>query len=112
MSLLYHTLSNAEKANLAHVYNSLELAAWECYSPGKTRLLHLGWRKHILLTFTSPPPRNLLVYKEDSMLRRPGVTEQEEFSSNSFIVVDNETNGDDGKGPLYRRVLLRATILT
>jgi len=98
MSLLYHTLSNAEKANLAHVYNSLEHAAWECYSPEDA--IAPSWldEAHILRTFSSPPPRTLLVYKEDSMLRRPGVTEQEEFSSNSFIVVDSErivTTGRD-----------------
>lgn len=97
--LLFEHESHApEEANLAHLYTTLEHAAWECYSPEDE--IAPSWldEAHILRTFTSPPPRSLLIYKEDSMLRCQSVSEQEEFPSNSFEVVDNETNCHEGEG--------------
>lgn len=94
--LLFENESNApERTNLAHLYKSLEHAAWECYSPEDEIAPPWFDEAHTIRTFTSPPPRTLLIYEEDPVSRRQIVTEQEDVLSNSFAVVDNEMNDDE-----------------
>jgi len=95
--LLFEDESNApEKANLAQLYKSLEHAAWECYSAEQE--ISPLWldEAHILRTFTSPPPRTLLIHEEDLVSHRQNVTEQNELLSNVAKVID-KTYGREGE---------------
>eukprot|EP00986_Skeletonema_menzelii_P013165 scaffold7491_cov142-Skeletonema_menzelii.AAC.16 len=94
--LLFMDQPNApKKANLAHLYKSLEHAAWECYS--KEQEIAPLWldEAHILRTFTSPPPRTLLIHREDPALHRKNMFGQKEFLSNSIDV--DKANGREGE---------------